>query len=205
MTVKLLLFSLAFFLSNWALSQTNDVVSYYNIGDYQQVIENTNSLVENDNCDFYCLYYRGLSQQAIYRYKDAVTTFQLAAKQQPDSVYVLMALAYAWEQAGNDDEAMIIYNKILQKDSTHINAKIRLASIYRGDRDYLKATDLYSQLVKKDSTNGYFYSQLAWCTAKLGLTQPATDYYITAWHLNSSDLTSAKGIITELINQKGYD
>jgi len=202
---RIFFLGLSFFLSNFMFSQINDIVNLYNTGAYQQVINQTNNLLEQNDCDFNCLYYRGLSQQALFSYKDAVNTFELAVNQQPDSIYLQIALAKAWEQAGNDDEAVVIYQQILQKDTDQVSTLVRLATIYKGDREYLKAIDLYSKLVQKDSTNGFFYSQLAWCCSKMALAMPALDYYIRAWHLNSSDLNSAKGIVNELVNIKDYE
>lgn len=185
-------------------AQSDSLVQYYNSGEYHKAIIAANKWLNSNKANYESYYYRGLSQQALYQYNNAVESYR-AAKSIKSSTSLNLTLAKAWELAGNNDKALLIYDEVINADSANIVAKARKASILKSQKDYLKAADLYSQLVKQDSSNGHFYYQLAYCTSKLGLSNLASEYYFSAYTLNVNDFRSIKGFLGELVKQKYYE
>ncbi len=183
----------------------NNFQSLYAANKFQQLIDYSESLLEKDKSNFEAWYYKGLAEQSLYRYKYSAISFKKALEYASDSSNVLYSLANVLTKGGDRDGAINIYKNILETDSTYIAAKAKLAGLYKGRKDYIKASDIYTQLIKQDSANGYFYSQLAYCCSKLGLKNAASDYYFTAFKLNIQDFYSVKGFLSELVKQKYYE
>lgn len=185
-------------------AQNDSLIHYYNSGNYNQVISNANELTSIKKATYNTYYYCGLSQQALYKYSDAVESY-LAAKKINANVNINLLLGKAYELAGSNDKAIIIYSELIYSDSMNVLAKARKAAILKSRKEYLEASELYANLIKQDSMNSYFYSQLAYCTSKLGLSDHAAEYYFTAYKLNTDDFKSVKGYLSELVKSKYYE
>lgn len=187
-----------------ANSKKKDVTQLFNEAKYNDAIELANSKIYIDSTNFNAWYYKGLSQNALYKYSEAVLSFEHALKLNKSKIVVLSVLANTLESSGNDVKAIETYKELIAIDSLHISARVRLAQIYKGQKDYIPAIELFSDLIELDSTNGYFYSQLAYCCDKFGFDDPVIGYYEKAVELNPNDLKSGRSLISELINSKYY-
>jgi len=172
---------------------------------YNEVIQLANSLIESQKYDVNTFYYKGLAENALYQFKESSQSFERALAYVPESKLFLFSLAGSLESEGNTVKAITTYKKLIALDTLHIPAKAQLAKIYKAEKEYLKAMELYSDLIKIDTNNGYFYSQLAYCCNKFGLQSPVIGFYEKAIQLNPNDITSCKQLISELIDQKYYE
>lgn len=182
-----------------------NIIEQYNLRNYAQVIVYSDNVIETGEATYETWYYRGLSQQALYKYHNAIQSFLKAKNLSADEQSISYVLANAWEQSGNTIKAIELYNEILVQDSSHILSLARIAAIQKNKKDWLNAMESYTKLINQDSINAYFYSQLAFCCSKIGLTQHASEYYFTAYKLNTKDFKSVKGFISEIIKQKYYE
>lgn len=187
-----------------ANSKKKDVAQLFNEAKYNAAIELANRKIAADSTSFIAWYYKGLSQNALYKYSEAVISFENAVKLTQNKTAVLFVLGNSLESSGNDVEAIETYRKLISIDTLHISARVRLAQIYKSQKDYLPAIELFSDLVKIDTNNSYFYSQLAYCCNKFGFDEPVIGYYEKAVELNPNDLKSGRSLISELINSKHY-
>ncbi len=188
-----------------ANSKQTDYATLYNNAKYAEVINLANKTIAIDSTNFEAWYYKGLSEQALYKFSEAVNSFEKAVAFTGDKATALFLLGNVYELAGNSNNAVNTYKKLLFIDSLHIPAKAKLAKVYKSQKEYENAIKLFLGLVKLDTANGYFYSQLAYCCKKSGLKTKAVTYYEKAIELNPQDLESGKHLITELINQKYYE
>lgn len=172
---------------------------------YTEVIDACSLLIASEPQNFEAWYYKGLAEQALYRFSGAVKSMQQAVELTQQKEPVLFTLGTILESDGNDEEAIAVYEKLLSIDSLHIPAKARLAKVFKDQKEFLYAADYYSQLVKQDSTNSFFYAELAYCCQKIGLTAPATEYYQKAISLNPTNLKTGRQFISMLVDDKYYD
>jgi len=68
----------------------------------------------------------------------------------PDTVYLLLSQAYAAYQLGNDNEAVSIYSKVLQKEKNNRDAMLGLAAISVRNAQYERARDTYLTLLENN-------------------------------------------------------
>jgi len=202
---SLLLICLLFVNISIFATAKHDIVYYYNNAQYQKAIDFANKKVITAKPDFIIWYYKGLSEMALCKYPDAEKSFKNAIKEDSLSVPALLSLAKTYEIAGNTENALNNYSKILKTDSTNIVAKTKSASIYIKKKKYSKAAFLYSDLIKQDSLNGWFYGQYAYCLGKLALVRESDKYYKKAIKLAPENKTIVVRMIRQLILNKRYE
>jgi tetratricopeptide (TPR) repeat protein len=186
------------------LKAQTDISQLYNQAQYQKVIQITDSLPLNDSTGYTPLFYRGLAQLALYRYADAIGTFEKALPFTTDSVQLMYLLAQAYDNGGNRQQAVKNYQLVVQKDSLYVPAKARLAFIYSLEKEFFPAIELYSSLIRYDSTNSYFYSKLAYCCTQTGIIPAALSYYQQAINYNRNDAESANKMINILLETNQF-
>ncbi len=78
-------------------------------------------------------------------------------------------------QTKNDllDSAQVTFEKVLELDSTDLEAQVFLAQVYQEQENFDKALGILEPLIQKDSTNCNALSQLAIIYAKKGMGQKA--------------------------------
>jgi tetratricopeptide (TPR) repeat protein len=183
----------------------DSLILEYHKGNYSEAIAISEQLLSQKTDSFQTFYYRGLSEQALCRFKEADSSFNQALSITTDKIPVLFSLGICQESAENDDQALKAYTELLSIDSLHVPSKVRMASIYKSQKEFGKAIETYSELVQLDSTNGYFYAQLAYCCSKFGFNEPVIPYYLKAVELNPSDMRSINELISELVETKQFE
>jgi tetratricopeptide (TPR) repeat protein len=183
---------------NLQAQTTNNPAELYHQQKYAEVIDACSLLIVSEPQNFEAWYYKGLAEQALYKFSKAAESLRRAVELTEQKEPILFTLGTILESDGNDEEAIAVYEKLLAIDSLHIPAKARLAKVYKDQKEYLYATDYYSQLVKHDSTNSFFYSELAYCCQKMGLIPPAIDYYQKAISLNPQNLKTGHQFVSLL-------
>ncbi|MBI9069663.1 MAG: hypothetical protein JEZ09_20370 [Salinivirgaceae bacterium] len=188
-----------------SFSQETTLDELFNNSNYCEVIRVADEQLSKNSNDYSAWYYKGLAENALYKFKESSVSFANAYKLSPNNQQILFLLATALESEGNILESINTYKKIVSSDSTNIQANSRLASLYKNQKEYINAVNIYKKLIKQDSTNGYFYSQLAYCCDKMGFFLPVISYYEKAVSLNPNDYQSQHALISELVSQKYYD
>lgn len=203
---KILFYNVFIFISVLAFSQTQSKLQilYFN-NQFQQVITASDSLLSKNPTNFEAWYYKGLAENSLYKFPEALTSFEKALVLTNDKLHLLFLMGNACESAGNNEKAIETYQLIIEIDSLHIPAKARLAKVYKNQKQYKLAIDMYSNLIEQDTTNGFFYAELAYCCNKFGLKQPVMYFYEKAIALNPYDFESCRFLVNEYIDRKYYE
>lgn len=200
-----IVFLLFAFNTNASSNKKDDFIKAFEEANYQQVIKLAQQSLNNNPRNFNAWYYKGLAEKALYKYASAAESFKHAANLSTDNANLFYLLASSYENSGNTELALSWYKKVLQIDTLHIPALNSLAKVYKHTNSFKEAIETYTKLVNSDSTNGYYYAQLAYCCKKFGFTEPVIFYYEKAISLNENDLESGNNLAIELINQKYYE
>ena len=111
---------------------------------------------------------------------------QLLAKD-PTDVEILLVRARALRTQNKLDDAITAYNKVLAQQKSNFDAKIELAQLYRQKRDFPKAQEVLTTMLKANEAKGHNY---AVALVELGRT-----------YLDAGDLERAKPSFTEAITK----
>ncbi len=199
-TFLLLLFSFA-----GTAQETAAYRDLFNQGAYQQCIDNCDSVLQVDSSRSEACFYQGLAFRSLYRFPEAASCFARGMQISPGDLIYAMSLAGALEMQGNIDSARRVYQYVLERDSLYVQAKVKLAALYYQQDDFLKAADFYSQLVRTDSLNAYFFRQLAQSCWQLSLKEAALHYFEQACWLNPDDVLSKQKLLSGYIAVQNYD
>lgn len=163
-------------------------------GNYDKIIalipQNTDSLDASQLYDFGNAYIR------IFNTKKALPFFVNAVNQSNSNLAYLLALGNAYQLNSMNAKAKEVYQTILTIDSTNFNAKIQLANIYKQDKDYQSAFEIYTHLNKKDFYNPYYWEKMGFCKYMQDSLYEAMYYYAHALICDSTDLN----VINSLCN-----
>lgn len=99
-------------------------------------------------------------------------------------------LAECHLKLGNTFKAKKYYNHIIENDSNHLQALNQLGVIYMKESNHKNAQACYEQLIQLDSTNSYYYKNLAKIKSKQGLLSSAIQLYDSSLFYNPDDLES---------------
>lgn len=183
----------------------NTFETLYSHQQYGQLINHCRLQINNEPGNGMAHYYLALAQQSLFRFNNAANSFFKAFNLGYEPVSSVFLAALNFEKAGNTPRAEQLFLQLLNTDSTHIAARANLALLYKNNHEWVKAVDNFAWLANADSTNGYYYSQLAFCCSKAGISVPVIPYYIKAIELNPTDYESAKQLVNQCIDQKYYD
>lgn len=99
-------------------------------------------------------------------------------------------LAECHAKLGNTFKARKYYNNIIKIDSRHLQALNQLGILYQKEDNHASAQACYEQLIQLDSTNSYYYKNLAKIKSKRGFISSAIQLYDSALWYNPEDLES---------------
>ncbi len=163
---------------------------------YDSAIIIANQILKTDSANWQVYYYLGKSNQAKYKYFDALKYFEKANELDSANSVIENALASTYDFIGKDENAIQIYYSQYLRDTTKIEPIINLANTFRKSGEYGSAIHYYQKASAIDPENFYYYKQQAYCTSKINLPQPAIYVYEIALMLNPYDL----GMYRQLAN-----
>lgn len=146
--VVLLIFS-----STSTLFAQEDLPDLYYSGNYRELIERSDLLIETGDTAFNTFYLKALAEAQQGQITEAITTLQQALSIHPDDPRIYRMLASQYFDAGNYIEAGQSYTSLVQEDSTDISSWMRLAEIASFRQQYEEAIVALNQVLAVDSMN----------------------------------------------------
>lgn len=119
------------------------------------------------------------------QFEEAVTFYRYAARKHPRSYRILLKLALACENAGDEVAAIRTYKKIIKRFPDRFQPYLRLEKIYRRSANLKKAVELYEDIDPTNPVKERGYGRL---------------YHI---HALSGDLDEASRVLQEAIAHFG--
>lgn len=108
--------------------------AYFDVGNYDKAIEYYNrALVEGNSMENRIRYNLGISYSQSNRTKLALEQFDILLTRDPENFKVLQSKAYAYYLAGEDQEAITLYDQILETFEFDSTALYNKALIIKGD------------------------------------------------------------------------
>ena len=104
---------------------------------------------------------KGEALEAVYRYKDAIQTLQVAKHQDSLNLQILNELVNIYREAGETDSAILINREICSLAPDNEFFTLQLANLYYSNKDYVHAKQILRPLYQKDTNSIYLIRQLA--------------------------------------------
>jgi len=124
----------------------------------------------------------------------AVNWLKQAITEQPDAIPLYLLLANLYIQQENGDEAIILYNKVLERDPDNEEVLLRLAFLYTRQKKYKVAEHILRELGRKNPEHYFAHYYLARLLKKTERPKEAGAEYEKALSLNwSKDLAFELG------------
>ncbi|MDP3430164.1 MAG: tetratricopeptide repeat protein, partial [Desulfomicrobium sp.] len=121
-------------------------------------------------------------------YQQALDLLLKATATWPDNTTILYRLGMVYDRMEHRDQAMLVMDKIISKDSEHADALNYLGySLAEQGRDLERAKLLIESALKVKPDNGYFVDSLAWVYFKQGKNRLAWQEIKRAVQLVDSD------------------
>ena len=160
--------------------------TYYYEGNYNQAIQYLNHLkdsssdIETDKINFYL----AESYYALGKYQDALSSYnRINSTDSSIAVQSLYGKAYCYFNLRSFDNASDLFSTFVKKypkNSRTVDAKLRLADSYYGNKNYASASKVYKDLFAGGSesiNNPYGYYQYAQALYKAGNTDEAINEF----------------------------
>ena len=107
-------------------------------------------------------------------------------------------------QLGAYAGAIMLFENVLQVDSTNVVSLNSLAQLYNQEGEYEKAFEYYSLLIKQDSANSYYYKKAGSLAAQLGKEEAAITWYEKGLALNPADIEASIALGNIFLEQEDY-
>ena len=115
-----------------------------------------------------------ISYKNLQNYNKAIINLK---KAEPDNVDLQMQLALVHEMIEEEDMALMIYQKIIEKNPDYIRAYIQKATLYMYLQDYLNSVKLFRKVLQLNPEYYRACLAIAICYDKLGNSASALRYY----------------------------
>jgi len=90
----------------------------------------------------------GREAEAINDHSTAIEHYRKASRLDPSQADHLFHLAFMLDLAGEEDEAMALYEQLCQRDQPHVNALLNLAVIHEDRNDIVRAEKCLRQILE---------------------------------------------------------
>ena len=116
-----------------------------------------------------------------------------------------MALGRNYVYMGAPYYSLLFFELAVELQPGHQSVLLALGKSYYDVREHEKSADVFKMLVKQDSSNAYFYKQLAQCCYKLLEWDEAIELLEKSFVINPRDANVAFQLGGLLVNQKRYE
>jgi len=153
-------------------------------GKYSQAIDILLSLDKKDLEDMDILYYLALNYQSLSNYQNASSVLEKALSLKPENVKLMTMLGDNYYSAGRITKADSILSVAYSIDSTDLNILLSLGRVFKKEQSWHRAKKTYRTLAKRDTSNSFYFEQLAYCNIALKDTNSAVVNFQIAHKLN---------------------
>ncbi|HEX2684933.1 MAG TPA: tetratricopeptide repeat protein [Ferruginibacter sp.] len=152
---------------------------YYDDGDYTKSLENLKKYFQNEpeskDDDLY--YRKGVSENELELYNDAVISLTKADELNPKNVKFLNELGYTYYKLGGEKEALNYYKDAAALDPKSLTALNGIADVYRKlKKDQNEAIRLYAKTLEINPKNINANYWTGWCYNEMGKYNDAIPY-----------------------------
>jgi tetratricopeptide (TPR) repeat protein len=136
-------------------------------------------------------------------YQNAIDAYNDYLEARPNDLEIIYKRGRAYEELGDDQEALSNYNFILTKDVEYPDAHMGIGNYYYRTNDYESALFYYDKAMAKDRSNAIGYLQKGKTHQRLGNLQEAMADYNSAISINDSkaDFYIARGSLRLVMKQ----
>lgn len=152
---------------------------YYDDGNYKKALENLESYIEYepDTRDADVYYRKGVSENELEKYNDALASLNKANELTPNNVKFINELAYSHYLLERTEDALKNYDKAFSIDPQSLTAANGRADVYRKlKKDPAQAIKLYAKALEINSKNIKANYWTGWCYNELGKYDEAIPY-----------------------------
>lgn len=121
--------------------------------------------------------YRAKSAALARDYDLAIRLFKRLTQEFPDEVGLQQELAVTYVRSGNDEQALALYQKILQRDRNDFSALIGLGGIYRRLGKYEESVSVLERALALDGNSVQTYYTLGFTYKQMGRFDDALECF----------------------------
>lgn len=134
----------------------------------------------------------------------ALENSQKAVELESENTEYLTLLGTVYSMSRNIDSAEVVFNKIIQIDSTNINAHFNLAQLYEAKQP-LKALNSYNKILQITGQEWNILLKIAELNERLGKVDETIETVKELLNLNPSNLQLQKLLIESYIKNNRFD
>lgn len=151
---RLLFIAVACILSSWHLLHAQEALTeLYFSGNYGEVVKNSAGLIASGDTSFNTFYLKALSEAQLGQPVEAIGTLQTALTSHPGDKRINRILASQYFNAGDYVKARMVYESLVEDDSTDISSWLRLAEIASFSLQLDKTVNALNKVLVIDSMN----------------------------------------------------
>ncbi|MBN1119035.1 MAG: tetratricopeptide repeat protein [Bacteroidales bacterium] len=188
------------------------VYSNYKLYSQEQTVKNTaystvtDSVIQQNNELAFQFFQESEEFKKNFNITQATKSIKKAIQLDSLNLTYLYQFADICKLSDNTKGEIQTYQKIIEIDSTLINAKFRLSNAYFKSKDYIKAFLGYQEIFSKDSTNWLALRKLALCAENIEVPNSfVLPYYWQVLALNPDDKLSKYRISALLLEDNEYE
>lgn len=102
----------------------------------------------------------------------------------PEDDDLSLLLGSLLESSGMSDSAASVYGRMIEDDSTDVEALRRLGLLEKGRGGFGAAVKYYRRLVEVEPGYSWAYGELGWCFEAVGSTELARDWYLAGLEID---------------------
>lgn len=138
------------------------------------------------------------------QYQKAIDAYNDYLQVRPNDLKIIYKRGRAFEELGQDKEAISDYRFIISKDAEYADAHLSMGEFFYRTNDYESALFHYDKVLEKDKSNAVGYFQRGKTHQRLGSLKEAMGDYNTAISINGSmgEFYIARGSLRLVMNQK---
>jgi tetratricopeptide (TPR) repeat protein len=136
-----------------SVSAQDKLTELYYSGSYLEVIELSAGLIESGDTTINIYFLKALSESQLGQTGKSIHTLQQARIVHPDERRFKRMLASQYFEVGDYTRARSHYSALVEKDSTDVNAWLKLADIASFRQQYKQAVEALNQVLYIDSLN----------------------------------------------------
>jgi len=179
-----------------------DLISDYK---YSEAMEKCNRFLVSDSSNADLLILKGEVLMSMFRFSEAALALRRATAIDTNRIRGLKDLASLYKQTGENEEAILYYKKILERQPEDRQAMIQLAALLIQLENYRDALNLLLPAYKSDSGNFYILKLTASSYQELNNADSALIFYLKARKISPANLNIALSLSNLLIRKKQYD